>query len=181
MANNATNNLYDDDDVVVSHRKQRKHRQFRQLDITSLVDILTILLVFLIKNVSAEAQRVTVPQEMTLPYSITVEEIGEKDDTVVMRVYPDQIYVGDFKAGSPDEFLTDQKVRTNLYDLMRSQAISIVERDSEMKPILLLQSDRNVQCVYITEIVAMIGNADYHGVYFSTLRGDAVEQVFGWE
>jgi biopolymer transport protein ExbD len=55
---------------------RRKFTDAAFLSITSLLDILTIILVFLVKNVSMEAQRMTVPENMSLPTTITNQDVS---------------------------------------------------------------------------------------------------------
>jgi hypothetical protein len=75
-------------------RTRRKFDDAAGLSITSLLDVLTIILVFLIKNVSMEAQKVSIPDNMYFPTTITNEKLIENAGTMVVKMYPYQILVG---------------------------------------------------------------------------------------
>ena len=157
---------------------RKKSEKIKQLDITSLVDILTILLVFLIKNVSVEAQRVTVPEQMMLPTTVTVEELSEQDHSIVMRVFPDNIYISDIPVGSPEDFMEKQEVRKNLANYMQQQSEIIKSMNPDLQPTVLLQADKSIKCRYITELVSLVASSHFTGVYFSSIRGDDPEIVY---
>ncbi len=172
---------YEEDELVMmSGGNKRESRPPRRLEMTSLVDILTVLLVFLIRNVSVEAQKVMIPDDIALPTSITFNETEDNEGIVVMRVSQNQIHVGDVPAGSPRDFLTSQKAFDDLLDLARSERRAIARRDG-VEPVLVLQADRNIRCQVISRVIHMIADADFSGVYFSTVRGDDPQQVFGME
>ena len=85
--------------------------EVQALSITSLLDILTIVLVFLIKNISLDAQKLTVPKNMTFPTTMTVESLEQNMGTTVIKVYPDQILVGvdNIYFGKPEDLLMEPK------------------------------------------------------------------------
>jgi len=62
----------------LNRRVRRKFEEAKGLSITSLVDVLTILLVFLVKNISMEAQRVTVPDNMNFPTIMQSHDLLER-------------------------------------------------------------------------------------------------------
>jgi hypothetical protein len=51
------------------------------------LDVLTIILVFLIKNVSMEAVKVSELPDMTYPTTITVEKLAEKAEVTPVKMY----------------------------------------------------------------------------------------------
>lgn len=162
-------------------RKARgKMDKVKNLNITSLVDILTILLVFLIKNVSIDAQSITVPESMRLPTTVSTEELERSGMTVVMKVFPDMIYIGNdnISVGSPEDFMSSQAVRDNLISFMREQSVSIRET-RDLTPVLLIQADNEVRSRYITEIVGLSAHTGFPSIYFSTIKGDDPQMVFG--
>lgn len=172
---------YEEDEIVLLSREgKRENRPFRKIEMTSLVDILTVLLVFLIRNVSVEAQKVMIPDDIALPTTISYEDTKDNEGIVVMRVSREQIYVGDVPAGTPSEFLTSQQIFDNLLDLARSERRAVARRDG-VEPVIVLQADRNIRCQVISRIIHMIADADFSGVYFSTVKGDDAQQVFGME
>jgi biopolymer transport protein ExbD len=163
-------------------RKARgKIQKVRSLNITSLIDILTILLVFLIKNVSLDAERLTVPDQMALPSSIVAEELEKSGRSVVLKVFTDQILLGseNMYVGTPDDFMTDTDVRNQLLQFMREQSAQIVAQNPDSLPLLLIQADETIQCRYITDIVALGADADFANIYFSTVRGDDPQLLYG--
>ena len=163
-------------------RKQRNRiEKVKSLNITSLVDILTILLVFLIKNVSIDAQRVTVPENMNLPATVTTEELERSGIVVILKVFPDQILVGseNLYAGSPEDFMTDQEVRSQLLSFMKEQSDRVISQNPDFSPLLLLQADTSIQCRYITDIVALGATAGFTNVYFSTIKGEDPLIIYG--
>lgn len=165
-----------------SPRKERgKLDKVKSLNITSLVDILTILLVFLIKNVSIDAARLTVPDNMMLPTSIATEELERSGQSVILKVFPEEILVGtdNIYVGTPEEFMMDQEVRSQLLNFMREQSSLITAQNPDINPILLIQADTSILCRYITDIVALGATADFTSIYFSTIRGDDPQIVYG--
>jgi biopolymer transport protein TolR len=162
-------------------RKARgKMDKVKSLNITSLVDILTILLVFLIKNVSMDAQNITVPETMKLPTTVSHEELERSGMSVVMKVFPDMIFIGsdNISVGSPEEFMTDQSVRDNLISFMRQQSAQI-SQNPDLTPVLLIQADNQIRCRYITELVGLSAHTGFPSIYFSTIKGDDPQMVFG--
>ncbi len=162
-------------------RKARgKIDKVKSLNITSLVDILTILLVFLLKNVSIDAQRLTLPENMTLPTTIITEELERSGMSVVLKVFPNQILVGsdNLYVGTPEEFMTDQEVRSQLLSFMNEQSKQIVTQNPELTPLLLIQADTSIMCRYITDIVALGATSGFTSIYFATIKGDDPQVLY---
>jgi len=90
---------------------RRRVKKANKLNITSLTDVLTILLVFLIKNVSMEVQRVSVPANMKFPTTMSTEDLAKDADTVILKVYPDRILLGadNINVGSLQDLVSDEK------------------------------------------------------------------------
>ena len=153
-------------------RKERKRiEKVKKLNVTSLIDILTILLVFLIKNVSMEAQKTTPPEGMNLVEGYKDDKMNEKGNVIVIKVFPDQILFGvdNVLVGSPEDFATDQETRSLLLNLLKAQAAEIKANDNE-EPILLIQADRDIECLYITEFVKLSAASTFNNIYFSTMK-----------
>ena len=152
-------------------RTTRKADEVASLSITSLLDVLTILLVFLIKNVSMEAQRVTVPENMTFPSTMTVDELEDYMGTTIVKVYPDIIYVGldNIVFGKPEALLSDPKKREELYTFLSYQSDQILKVDDQSEACLMIQANDNIPTQVITEIVAVGTGAKFKHIYFSTL------------
>lgn len=144
----------------------------KPLSITSLLDVLTIVLVFLIKNVSMEAQKLTVPDKMTFPTTMTVENLEENMGTTVIKIYPDRILVGVENAyfGTPLELLQDPQKRSDLNDYL-SRLSDVIEKDENKgEACLLVQADEAITAQVITAIVEIGTGSYYKYVYFSTLK-----------
>lgn len=152
-------------------RVRRKFEDAAGLSITSLLDVLTIILVFLIKNVSMEAQKVTIPANMKFPSTITNEKLIEQGATMVVKMYPDQIYLGteSIPFGSLSEILSNESKREAIYGYLSMEAQKIFDRESNNEPCLLIQADEQIPCQYVSEMVKIGTQASFQYVYFSTL------------
>lgn len=150
---------------------RRKFDDTAGLSITSLLDVLTIILVFLIKNVSMEAQKVTIPTDMRFPSTITNEQLIAQGSTMVVRMYPDQIYLGteSLSFGSLAEIVDNASKREAIYNYLSMEAQKIFERPANNEPCLLIQADETIPCQYISEMVKIGTQASFQFVYFSTL------------
>jgi len=159
-------------------RVRRKFAEASSISIISLLDILTILLVFLIKNVSIESQRLTAPVNMTLPTTITNQELMDNGLAVLVKVYPDKILVGpdNIYAGKPDELITVADLREKIFDFMKHEATQINLRNASnktnFKPCLLIQADKQIPCQYITLLIKIAAGASISDVYFATIQDE---------
>jgi len=163
-------------------RKSRdKIDKVKNLNITSLVDILTILLVFLIKNISVDTLRLTVPENMDLPSTVYTEDLESSGQAVVIKLYTDQILVGaeNIRVGSLDSFLNDAKVRREMLSFMNEQTHLITSQEGDLKPLLLIQADTRIQCRYITDVVALGATAGFTSIYFSSVKGEDPIATYG--
>jgi len=172
-----------DEDETRKRVVRRKFEDAAQLSITSLLDVLTIILVFLIKNMSVDAQASTVPKNMVYPPSITKEELIKNGLTVIVRMYPDKIEIGtnNIKVGSLQQLIEDTEVRKQLSSYMNAEAKRIYLRNqankTDFKPVLLIQAHKDIICQYITTMIqigasAYYENTTFENIYFSTLKDD---------
>ena len=155
-----------------NRRVRKVKKATKQLSITSLLDALTIILVFLIKNVSMDAQRLTVPENMQFPTTMITEELTEQMDPTVVKVYPDRILIGkdnDF-FGTPQQLLSDETKRAAIYEYMQIQSKSIEEHPTKNVACLLVQADESIESQVITAIVEVGTQSYYKFIYFSTLQ-----------
>lgn len=159
-----------------ARRTRKKFPDEAALSITSLLDVLTIILVFLIKNVSMEAQKISVPENMALPTTITNQELIDNGLTVLVKVYPDRVMIGtdNLNAGSIQNLIEDQKTREIIFNFMRNEANQITDmnkkRGTNYQPCLLIQADKQISCQYITQLVKIGAGASFANIYFSTLQ-----------
>lgn len=155
-------------------KTRKKFEDAKQLSITSLLDILTIMLVFLIKNVSMDAAKVTVPENMKFPYTVKSEKLAENSDTVVIKMYPDQILIGksNAKVGTLEDLLEDSKYQ-KILQVLENEAQVIASRATDNIPIMLIQADKSVKCYYISEMMRLAGESGYQYVYFSATENSA--------
>jgi len=161
------------------HSSDKENRRVRivkeaakPISITSLLDALTIILVFLIKNVSMDAQRLTVPENMQFPTTMITEQLTEQMDPTVVKVYPDRILIGkdnDF-FGTPEQLLMDETKRAAIYEYMKIQSQSIEEHPTKNVACLLVQADESIESRVITAIVEVGTQSYYKFIYFSTLQ-----------
>jgi|GEM_PF-186498 biopolymer transport protein ExbD len=162
-------------------RKAKKRGQkAKALNITSLIDILTILLIFLIQNVSMEAQKVNPPEGMILPTSATIDTLVANGQVVIIKVYGKdpakyangQILFGtnSTSVGDLDTFMVDINTRNAMLNLLKEQAMAIKAGNSAAVPVILIQADDNVENRYITEIIKVSGTSDFSNIYFSSIR-----------
>ncbi len=170
---------------------KKKHPKSKEINITSLIDILTILLVFLIKNVSMEAQKVQQPEGMKLPSTSTKEALIENGNTVLIKVYDNQILFGTSNTKViPDEkmvgyegrelevFMNDEDTRTAMKGLLQAQAKEIKAANAEAIPAILIQADDKVLCRYITEIIVLCANSEFSHIYFSSMHDPQIKEHF---
>jgi len=153
-------------------RKERKRfAKTKTLNITSLIDVLTILLVFLIKNVSMDVQKNTRPEGMSLSESITNEELIKDGKTIVIKIYRDQILFGydNIPVGTLEQFATDKEVRTILSNLLSNQSTEIKKQSEDFVPSLLIQADKDIPCLYISEFIKLGSYSNFNNIYFSTI------------
>ncbi len=145
------------------------------LSITSLLDVLTIVLVFLIKNVSMEAQKLSVPENMVFPTTMTTKALEDNMGTTVIKIYPDRILVGVESAyfGTPIELLQNPQKRADLNDYLSRLSEAIEKETYEGQPrdaCLLVQADEAITSQVITAVVEIGTGSYYKYVYFSTLQ-----------
>lgn len=155
-----------------TRRVRRKFDDVAGLSITSLLDVLTIILVFLIKNVSMEAQKVTIPDNMRFPTTITNEKLIAQAGTYVVKMYPDQILLGTdgVPFGSLKDILENETKRQQIFDYLKYEADLIWKQDKNNEPCLLIQADEQIPCQYVSEMVRIGTQASYQYIYFSTLE-----------
>ena len=160
----------------LNRRVRRKFPEGSRLSIISLVDILTILLVFLLKNVSMEVQKQSMPNNMTFPVTMEKRDLLENKGTTVVQIYPDRILLGEqgILFGSLEEFASDPEKRTDILAYLQSTAEEILkdkdaEGNSKTPTALLIQADKTIPCWYITEFVSLGTSSYYEYIYFATL------------
>ncbi|MFA6720234.1 MAG: biopolymer transporter ExbD [Candidatus Cloacimonadaceae bacterium] len=160
----------------LNRRVRRKFPDGTKLSIISLVDILTILLVFLLKNVTMEVQKYSMPNNMTFPVTMQKRDLLENKGTTVVQIYPDRILLGEqgIHFGSLDEFASDPQKRTEILTYLQATANEILKDvDTAGNPktptALLIQADKSIPCWYITEFVSLGTSSFYEYIYFATL------------
>ncbi len=156
-----------------THRRVRKKgEELKGLSITSLLDVLTIILVFLIKNVSMEAQRIAVPDNMDFPTTMRTDELADMTGTTVVKIYPDRILIGtdNIYFGTLDDLENSPEKRENILRYLQDTAQRIIEESADNQTVLLIQADSSIFCGYITEMVKLGTSAYYQYIYFATLQ-----------
>jgi biopolymer transport protein ExbD len=160
-------------------RVRKKFYDTATISITSLLDVLTIILVFLIKNVSMEAQKLTVPENMSLPTTITNQELIDNGLTVLVKLYSDnRVLIGtdNLPAGTLKDLVENPRTREVIYNYMQNEANQITamntKRGTNYQPCLLIQADKKILCQYITQLVKIGAGASFANIYFSTLQDE---------
>ncbi len=154
-----------------ARKVRRKFDDPKTLSITSLLDVLTIILVFLIKNVSTEAVKVSAEAGMQYPTTITNDKMLEEAGVTPIKIFPDRVVVGteglDF--GTPADLMNNAKKRTQISEYLKLEAADIYKSEST-EACLIVQADNSIPCAYITEVVRIGTNAGYTYIYFATLE-----------
>lgn len=151
---------------------RRKFEDVKGLSITSLLDVLTIILVFLIKNVSMEAQKIAVPDNMDFPSTMVTEALSDNAGTTVVRMYPDRVLIGtdNLYFGTLDDLENNVEKRDNIMKFLQSTALGILESEDNNETVLLIQADNSIPCQHITTMVALGTSSYYQYIYFATLQ-----------
>lgn len=160
-------------------QSRKRGNKTKDLNITSLIDILTILLVFMIKNISMDSTQKNAPEGMLLPTIVTTNELIESGKAVYLKIYPDKILYGteSMEVGSVQDFLNRADIRNSLLRLLQMEARAITVGNS--KPCLLIQADKDLPCLYITEFIKFSAQASFANIYFSAIHTDDKDQVLG--
>jgi len=160
-------------------QSRKRGNKTKDLNITSLIDILTILLVFMIKNISMDSTQKNAPEGMLLPTIVTVNDLIESGKAVYLKIYPDKILYGSesMEVGSVQDFLNRADIRNSLLRLLQMEAKAITASNS--KPCLLIQADKELPCLYITEFIKFSAQASFANIYFSAIHTDDRDQVLG--
>lgn len=155
-----------------SRRKvRRKFDEVKGLSITSLLDVLTIILVFLIKNVSSEAVKVSQEAGIQYPSTISNDKLMEKAGTTPIKIFPDKVIVGTegLAFGSPSDLLLNADKRALISDYLVREVKDITATEG-LETCLIVQADNSIPCDYVTEIVRIATAAGYSYIYFATLE-----------
>ncbi len=171
MLRNRNFELEDDFEEEGYARAKNNKGKVKQLNITSLVDILTILLVFLIKNVNMTAQVLSQPKGLEFPTTLTQEEYDESSTrTLLVKVYPDNIYVGtdNTPVGTLEQIVNDQNTRENLKTYLETEVEALISSNPDLAPLLIIQADYSTPCQIITELVYIAAKAKFSNIYFAS-------------
>lgn len=150
---------------------RRKTEDAKQLSITSLLDVLTIILVFLIKNVSMEAVKISEVEHLRYPTTITTEKLMENATVTPIKIFPDKVLLGnsDQLLGTPADLTSSADIRKALVQFLKLE-IATVDEDKLDDACLIVQCDANIPCAYITEVVSAAVGVGYPNIYFATLE-----------
>jgi len=143
-----------------------------ELSITSLLDVLTIILVFLIKNVSMEAVKISEVSGIQYPTTISKEEIIKNPEVVPVKIYLDRVEIGvdGLFFGTPND-LGDTKKYDDLILFLENEYAKIPP-DKKDQACLVVQADASLQCKYITQVVSVGTRADFANIYFATIQDE---------
>lgn len=152
-------------------RTRRKYEEAKGLSITSLLDVLTIILVFLIKNVSTEAVKISSEAGMNYPTTITNDKLLEKAGTTPVKIFPNKVLVGTdgLNFGSPQDLLENPQKRNDIKKYLELEAKDIFKTVGN-EACLVVQADSSIPCDYVTEIVRIGTASGFTYIYFATLE-----------
>ncbi|MDP2173608.1 MAG: biopolymer transporter ExbD [Candidatus Cloacimonadaceae bacterium] len=155
-----------------TRRVRQKFEEVKGLSITSLLDVLTIILVFLIKNVSMEAQKIAVPDNMQFPTTMQTDVLTEQQSTTIVKMYPDRVLIGTENTyfGTLQDLVEDQGKRSKILEYLQLLAQQIMEHPDKNEPCLLVQADASIPVQYVTTMVQLGTSSYYKYIYFSTLK-----------
>jgi len=154
-----------------TRRVRRKTEETRGLSITSLLDVLTIILVFLIKNVSMEAVKISELPDMHYPTTITDEKLLDNPEVVPVKLYQDRVLFGidNLSMGTPDDIISDANKRDAMRQYFEREMANI-PADKKDKACLVVQADAFLRCIYLTEIIRVATYANFPNIYFATIE-----------
>lgn len=153
--------------------KKRKAVEIQNLSITSLLDALTIILVFLIKNVSSEAARVSEERGITYPTTITNDKLLKNAAATPIKIFRDKILVGTeaLEVGKPGDVVSNKEKREGLKAFL-DREIADITLHVKQEPCLIVQADNDIPCAIVSEIVLIATAAGYNYVYFATIEDE---------
>lgn len=154
---------------------KKKDTPIKVLSIVSLIDIMTILLVFLIKNVTSEAYRSTVPAGMKIPGINRNYDPLNHDAAAIVTVYPDSILVGEQAVSyGPIKALEEDQVRKNRLLIYMKKKLEDTEAKNsnlpakeQVRPVLLIRADKSVPCHFISQLVRLTATVKFQSIYFA--------------
>ncbi|MCB5261426.1 MAG: biopolymer transporter ExbD [Candidatus Cloacimonetes bacterium] len=150
---------------------RKKEEDVKGLSITSLLDVLTIILVFLMKNVSMEAVKISELPDMKYPTTMTKDSLMENPYVTPVKLYTDRVLLGlgNLLLGEPQDLIENVEKRSMMQEFFRNEWNSIPE-DKWDDACLIVQADSNLPCGFITEIVRVGTNTGYQNIYFATVE-----------
>jgi len=150
---------------------RRKVQDSKQLSITSLLDVLTIILVFLIKNVSMEAVKISELPDMIYPTTMSTDKLMDNAMVTPVKLYMDRVLLGveNLTLGTPKDIVENQETRRIMEAFFLTDYDAIPE-DKKKEACLVVQADAQLPCGYITQIVSVGTSVGYENIYFATLE-----------
>lgn len=153
----------------------KKESQIKALSIVSLIDIMTILLVFLIKNVTSEAYRSTVPAGMKVPSINRDYDPLEHDAAAIVTVFPDSILVGEqaVSYGRIDALEKDTESKSRLLIYLKNKVADVEKKNKtvadslQVEPVMLIRADKSIPCHFISELVRLGTTVEFKSIYFA--------------
>lgn len=150
-------------------RGHRKKLEISDLDITSLLDICTILLVFLIQTYDTSQVQISVPNEITLPKSKTIDL---NNQAVIVQVSATKIWVDRElildTSNMPENFLDQDGRRVvPLFDAlikkkeMIMQTAKVVQNANAFSGYLNLVVDKSIKYSYLKKLMYTAAQAGY--------------------
>jgi biopolymer transport protein ExbD len=156
---------------IGGRRVRSKTEENRGLSITSLLDVLTIILVFLIKNVSMEAVKISELPDMRYPTTITTEKLLDTEYVLPVKLYQDRVLIGQHNSrmGTPDDLISDSTKRGLLQQFFEN-FMAEIPAEQRAQACVVIQADKYLRCIYLTEIIRVATYTDYPNIYFATIE-----------
>jgi biopolymer transport protein ExbD len=157
---------------------RNKFEELAELNMASLIDILTVILMFLIKNAQV-GSAINIPQNMSVPTTITNEQLYKNSSTVIVKLYTDKVLYGteNLYVGSIKDLQENAKTRQTIYEFMKRESETIAklgkQKHIDLTPCLLIQADKRLPCQYITTMVKIGAGAAFSNIYFSTIQDES--------
>jgi len=150
---------------------RKKVEDVKGLSITSLLDVLTIILVFLIKNVSMEAVKISELPDMQYPTTMTKDKLMDNAMVTPVKLYTDRVLLGldNLLLGTPQDLVENTNTRGVMQEFFNTE-FSAIPEDKWEEACLVVQADSDLPCGYITEIVRVGTSTGYQNIYFATLE-----------
>jgi biopolymer transport protein ExbD len=150
-------------------RKQKKKTLRRTmiagLTLTSMVDMFSLLVIFLLQTFSTSPELVMVTKGVTLPTAVTAREL---DDSPVLAISADQVYLDQKPIGNTNALLTDPAPLMAKLAELREQWQK-AHPNQKFNGIISLQADRDLPSPTVSMFMGMLPTQAYSTVQLAVV------------